>query len=102
MGHMPDGNLAALRIEERRQDRLETEQAALEARAEPVFRHLLQRVDSDVVRLAFEGILDDEYREFAEDLGDGPMRDPNHAGLILTEILQRHLMAEAVREVQGD
>lgn len=98
---MPDGNTAALDQKERKDltDDIAYERRA--AYAEKQVRNLLAVVDSDVVRAAFASIADDEWRELAEDLGDGPFRDFAHAGLVLREVLERHLFAEAMEETDA-
>lgn len=100
MGKMIDGNTAALNIEERRQNRLDIEQTRLEEAARPVYMHMMANLDSDVLDGAFQQITLDEYRSLEEDLGSGPMRNLAHAGLILSDALERFVMQQAVKEAQ--
>jgi hypothetical protein len=99
MGQMLDGNTAALRIKEREDDRLDREQAMIEARAEPVCLNIMQNLDSDVIDGAFGQLTKDEYASLEEDLGHGVMRDLAHAGSILSDALERYAMQLAVKEV---
>lgn len=90
---------ADLRTYEAIQDRLEQAQAALEARAEPVFDHIMRHLDSDVLDEAFAQISKEEYSSLEEDIGRGPMRDLAHAGLILSDIVERCVLRMAIKEV---
>lgn len=92
---------ADLRNYEAIQDRLEQTQAAIEAAAEPVFKHIMANLDSDTLDAAFGQLSLDEYRNLEEDLGSGPMRDYAHAGLILKDALERVVMQMAIKEVSG-
>jgi hypothetical protein len=94
-----DGNTAALRIKEREDDRLDREQAAIEARAEPVFLNIMQNLDSDVIDGAFGQLTKDEYASLVEDLGHGPPHDLAHIGSILRDALERYAMQLAIKEV---
>lgn len=99
MGKMLDGNTAALRKHEATEDRLERVQTALEERARPVFEHIMANLDSDVLDAAFQQITKDDYRHLIEDLGSGPMHDLTHGGLIVSDIIKRHVWKLAVEEV---
>lgn len=81
------------------EDMLEQQQAALEARAEPVYKHIMANLDSDTIDGALGQISKDEYRHLEEDLGSGTMRDLSHAGSILDDIVKRYAMQLAIWEV---
>jgi len=87
---------------EARNDRLETEQAALEARAEPEFIFRMKNLDSDVISEALEYLSAEELRSIAEDLAMTDMRDVSHAGLMLSDCVQRFVMRQAMSEIQED
>lgn len=101
MNH-PDRVMADLRREELRQDRLEREQAAIEVAAEPVFLHIMKNLDSDILDGAFGQFLMDEYKSMEEDFGHSDMRDPHHGGTIVSNAIERYVMALAIKEVMGD
>lgn len=102
MGHPEDGNLASLAKYEREQDRLDAEGAALEARAAPQFIHLMKNLDSDVISEALEFLSADELRELVEDLGMTDLRDLAHAGLVMSDCVQRYVMRQAIEEVREE
>lgn len=97
---MLDGNTAALNIKEREDHRLDIEFNRQTKWAEQRVYFLLARVDTDVLRDAFKTINSDDWRHLVEDLGDGTMRDYAHAGLIMRDVLERYLFAEAMKEIR--
>lgn len=99
MGKMECSVTSDLRNYEAIQDKLEQVQTALEHAAEPVFDHIMRHLDSDVIDGALGQISKEEYRHLEEDLGHGPMRDMAHAGLILSDVLERYVMQLAIKEV---
>ena len=80
-------------------DRLDRQQAALEIAAKPLFDLYMCKLDTDVIKDALETLTGDELRHLTEDLSRGPMRDFAHAGLILSDALERYVFKLAMLEV---
>ena len=92
---MEDGNSAALRQHMRDQDDLDRN-AKL---AEPQYNFIMSHLDGDDILGAFEELSRDEIESLCEDLGHGDMRDMAHAGMMISDALERFAMKQAIQQV---
>jgi hypothetical protein len=94
-----DGNSAALIQHERREERLDREQAMIEEAARGGQQFYLNNLDHDDIQEAFAGMTSDELDSLCEDCG-GPMRDAAHAGSIVLGAVERFCFQRAIKDEQ--